>query len=491
MNARTIRESSIFDESVSLDEVQYFISGPISWSFYFVVFDDGTSKKFHFFGDKHFGRSDNCESLGDKFKCSSVSSPSRSKYCYDIVYFLENVFEKAEKSNTVVDLFLEVPYLRSSEEKIIYKSRDVGYLQDVQEHFSDCFSYEKTNCKFKNTRFHYVDIRSTTKFFSNEKQSFFVVLVHNPLLELKSILENTKKLLSESFTEAQLDSRIQSYFQIISKNIKFLFDDGFIYKTFDLFLEPGFMNNIEKFLNTYEKRVGVSLVEKYSLVDSIVAAFGKRYPKKTSSYESIIYVQISELQKDNIFINGKNIAFLIKDFLVEKFRMIIKENIKILKDFWENFIFVFEKGGDLGFSINFLNVSMSDFDEFFNLLNYLFMDAYTLPRMFRKYSSKNEKSSSYSITFAGDLHIQTYQEFFESYLLSLPVVNKEGNPERCIYDKNMELYTDINLAMKDIPKKLPPRAFTIKRKPSSSTKSSKYQKSLKTEEELSSSEEES
>jgi hypothetical protein len=133
-----------------IDEVFHFISGPVSWSFYFVEFDDGTFKRFHFFGDKHSSRSDNCESMytNDKFKCSTVSSPNNSKYCYYIVYFLEKVFEKAEKDNTVVDLFLEIPYLCSMEEKFILH-QDTGYIRDVHNHFYDCFTFEKTNCKFK------------------------------------------------------------------------------------------------------------------------------------------------------------------------------------------------------------------------------------------------------------------------------------------------------------------------------------------------------
>jgi hypothetical protein len=380
----------------------------------------------------------------------------------------------------VVDLFLEVPYLRSSEDKIIFK-RNVGYLQDVQEHFSECFSYEKTNCKFKNTRFHYVDIRATTKFLSNEKQSFLVVLLYNPILELKNILENTKTI-----NEARSDPRIRSYVEIISRSIKFLLDNGNIYESFNLFLEPGFRDNVKKFLTSYEKITGASFDTKDALIDSIISGFGKRYPKKSSSYESIIYVQLEELRKDNVFVNGKNIASLIKDFLIKKFRILVEKNVDVLKRFWDDFLFVLRRS-ELGFSTNFLNVSlMTEFDVFFTLTTYLIMDAYTLPRMFRKYSTSGGSSSSYSITFAGDLHIQTYQEFFESYLLSQPIANKEGNPERCIYDKNMQLYTDINFEMKDVSKE------KLKRSQSDiSQKRPKYQKSLKTEEELSSSEDES
>jgi heterodisulfide reductase subunit B len=64
--------------------------------------------------------------------------------------------------------------------------------------------------------------------------------------------------------------------------------------------------------------------------------------------------------------------------------------------------------------------------------------------MFRKYSSKKSNLSNYSITYAGNYHIKIYNTFFKQVLKLKPIVEKEGDPLRCIYEKDAGKYINLS-----------------------------------------------
>lgn len=92
-----------------------YISGPINW-FYFKgkVGEIGPEKSYHFFGDAHFSKKNNCEDAPYNQTCTKIQpdliAAPPSKQCYDITYLLKSIFEKAVADKTYTDFYLEFPY---------------------------------------------------------------------------------------------------------------------------------------------------------------------------------------------------------------------------------------------------------------------------------------------------------------------------------------------------------------------------------------------
>jgi hypothetical protein len=438
-----------------------YISGPVSWSFYSVLFDDKTYKNFHFFGDRHLGRDKTCESKG--LDCASVLFPGKGQKCFDITYLLKYIFERAEKTKTIVDFFLEVPYVQSREEESFkFTDKEIGYIEDILSYFSDCFQYEKSKCKFKYTRFHYIDIRPA---YENKiiryKPTWTNIFILEPFQILFLNMEDYLKKDTLENKEAILNQ-----IKVIYNNIIFLFDN--IQKCFEAFLNPNFKESVEEIFYEYNN---TSFNFKKDQIDyftnNMLKYFGKSYPKKlpptelsvgklppTESSvgklpptESIIYVQLEELKKDNLLVNGENISDLIKNYLIQIFEEEIQINHNKIVYIWETLNS--QKSKDFkDYAKNTLKileeVLMPKLNEYVILVDSIIMDAYTLPRMFRKYSSKKSNLSNYSITYAGNYHIKIYNRFFEQVLKLKPIVEKEGDPLRCIYEKDAGKYINLS-----------------------------------------------
>ena len=72
----------------------------------------------------------------------------------ELKYFIEQIIQSTSKK---IDFFLEYGYIAKDEEKRPeYKD---NYLNDIGKYFKDCLTVKKTNCRFKNLRIHYADIR--------------------------------------------------------------------------------------------------------------------------------------------------------------------------------------------------------------------------------------------------------------------------------------------------------------------------------------------
>lgn len=80
---------------VSLDEREY-ISGPVSL-YYFQY----AGRNFYFFGDVHEDRAFSCPHVGVNLNLYDIS-----KKCFDIIYLLETIFERAKlRGFTLISLW--------------------------------------------------------------------------------------------------------------------------------------------------------------------------------------------------------------------------------------------------------------------------------------------------------------------------------------------------------------------------------------------------
>lgn len=117
-----------------------FISGPTS-----IAIITYQNIKFFLCGDRHFSTEGSCP----------------SDIYYDIDDFIDIVIENASIEDKYVDIYLESPFpnkRRTQKENI--PRRQKYFLGNTIERYSDCL-YNKIECKYKNARFHYVDIRLT------------------------------------------------------------------------------------------------------------------------------------------------------------------------------------------------------------------------------------------------------------------------------------------------------------------------------------------
>lgn len=100
------------------------------------------NKHIYIFGEYH----------GRKSKCINKKGETTVQFIIDNINY---------NKNKLIDFYLELPYIDKSKLKIERKDLSPGNLKDFFKHYKNCFEVVKTNCKQKNVRFHYTDIRTT------------------------------------------------------------------------------------------------------------------------------------------------------------------------------------------------------------------------------------------------------------------------------------------------------------------------------------------
>jgi hypothetical protein len=122
--------------------------------------------------------------LGDKHviapKCGGHPAHNHQDIT-DIDVWLSKLFDKnesRENNNNPIDFILEAHYLtdNNDEPHPIASAIDSGlpienYIYKILHRFKDCFTYQKNNCIYRNTRFHSTDIRL---YEENERFSMFL-----------------------------------------------------------------------------------------------------------------------------------------------------------------------------------------------------------------------------------------------------------------------------------------------------------------------------
>ena len=94
---------------------------------------------------------------------------------------IDELLKMTIKDNTdkLMDFYFEAVYRNKYDTKV-YNYKD-SFMSDAFKAFENCFEVSKTNCKYKNVRFHYVDIRGSTDILLN---------IDNLQSQIKSIRQN-------------------------------------------------------------------------------------------------------------------------------------------------------------------------------------------------------------------------------------------------------------------------------------------------------------
>jgi hypothetical protein len=411
-----------------------YISGPVSWSYF-----EFNGKRFHFFGDEHGSIDGNCESLN--INCTDRATTD----CFDIVFLLENVFQD---KNKFIDLFIELPYLSSDQElNIDLNDRREGYIKNITQRFHKCFQRNKDLCPYQNVRFHYVDIRQDLNIPGG------LGTIYNYLMSLWTEVENRfLNLLLEH--NPIINKELIDQMKFINSLVQILFDryPNFHRELFYDILTQSSVSYIQRMKSFYEEHLA-------SLNSSVLKEIFLEHPKRRIKNGNIhlIRKQLEELKKDNLELKGKNIADSISNFIWKEYDQ-LEMNIK---EPWNQFYKIFlqttgalqdinqNKSSDdivkkleifqiIGDTLNHMEVYRETMeDKKFNLVraDMLWMDVYTLTRMFRNYSSsKSPIESNIVITYTGELHRMNFAKFFQHVLQVNPVFEERGMSQarRCI-----------------------------------------------------------
>jgi hypothetical protein len=435
------------------ENLQY-ISGPISW-YYFEL----DNRKFHFFGDSHFSKEGNCESK--QIVCSSFSDNNPKSDCYDIVYLLDTIFLNAEVNHHLVDFFLEVPYLQDEQTIDIDIVRQDDYISSTVSHFIDCFQKDKKRCRFRNTRFHYADVRQSIN------QGLSTINMY-----LGSQMQKLLKLFGKYVSNTNI-SQIEDIKLKILRSVEWLnfLINKLFYKNNDKSLFRRYFASqfsseyIQELDSIYESLISGIDEEKYQKeIKSLQTVFerlkklSKPFPKRTSGTRlHVTKIQLEELKKDmekNPSIYPNHLPKLIEDYIISKSN---QEDITFIKKSWKKYYDPI---------VEILNSKSESYqlDKIFSLNNQLpgiygtiiklealLMDAYTLTRMFRTYTSSQKPTpfADMTITYTGALHTKHYYEFFTEVLKIKPTASLKPYTEskrssydqkRCLKDEKFSEY---------------------------------------------------
>ena len=174
-----------------------------------------------------------------------------------------------------------------------------------------------------------------------------------------------------------------------------------------------------------------------------------------------VRAQLEGLKRDNVIFRGHNLADVIVDFILKEYAM---TDLIQVYSLWRTFYTkVFQSFLNIRNQATF-QTAISEFEKFEPLLqkgadlvktDALLMDAYTLARMFRKFTTSQHERPTHNpsdlvITYTGALHTETYAKFFTEVLQIRPV-DFRSNPisqtsrelqeiSRCLHDDNFSRY---------------------------------------------------
>jgi len=277
-----------------IDEIS--IEGPTTFDEYIIPV---LSKHIYLFGDNH---------SNNKICKNSDIKP------IPFEQFLENIFIK--NPDKIMDFYIEHPFIS----KKIYTYEFVGansdndwYITRIQKYFKLCLTVDKSKCKYKNVRFHYVDIRNINELITkihllyidisnfnanSDKQEWInklLPLIKKDIITVYNMLSNID--IEELFRETKIQKQ---FYNITNKNYK----DWFIkYYTlqFDM-VKKNLLKNMKtmmsydgiknKFLTTWLLELPGVLMDAYT-IGRIFRSFEDGSPKN-------IIIYVGEWHIDNI-----------------------------------------------------------------------------------------------------------------------------------------------------------------------------------------------
>lgn len=140
-----------------------------------------------------------------------------------------------DNSDKLLDFYFEAVYRNKYDTKV-YDYKD-SFMSDAFKAFENCFEVSKTNCKYKNVRFHYVDIRGSTDILlniDNLQNQLRYMYIDSDLKYLNTVKTLTRYLLDELpelkilFVEAKIMKQINNIRDrfIYEELYRFLLDEG-------------------------------------------------------------------------------------------------------------------------------------------------------------------------------------------------------------------------------------------------------------------------
>jgi hypothetical protein len=382
------------------------IIGPLTGSIYY-------SKEFnlliYMFGDRHEHR-EKCKTYTNAIKIQD--------FIEQTINYNDDGIQKTE-----IDLFIEAGYIK---EHPRLKGTECPLL-DVRNKFQDCLEFSKTQCKYPNTRFHYVDMREFIQLHgvTNSKilklQALFVVSFY-----ILKLFENTshKHLNDETFLK---------YITNI-KNI----------------LEKNYIPSLNDLTNTdYFKDISKEIIKITKICKQRDNVKNKRILSVLDSHYSYYFI-------NNNFINWRNLLLIlenIKSFL--HYIDVIPLNLIQLKEYIQK--------------LN-QHENLTEIKKMFEFYSKI-MDFYLLYRLFREYSansmSTNNNKAKNVIIVAGDIHITFYKEIFNDLKFDSITISQFGrqclditNIYQPLFGENTRQYYKLNvdsLNIKLLPYKIPSR----------------------------------
>lgn len=297
---------------------------------------------------------------------------------YDVVQLLKDVSDEFEKDKTeFLDIFLESPLTKRSllEYGRIEKAQ-TNYIYRIESEFSDCFSVDKTNCRYKYVRFHYVDIRSLTPFIS-----MFTGITMYPIIRYLGIIYDRIMNHEESYSSIMrydengdvVFSEVEEPLPPSVKELETMFEKVSVENKAYSF----------KFANKFVDAMNILFDIFLRLINAELRRYNNQVVKDIilSEYEKYL----SEVRK---IINEPNFKIKVKKFI---------EKNKVHLDDLEN-----ELERDIRSDLNEMYGGNLYAVQIFFIRA---MDLYTLARMFGKGYDKNV------IIYSGDTHAQYYNIF--------------------------------------------------------------------------------
>lgn len=414
---------------ISGGETNAKISGPISAN---VGEKDGV--KYILFGDVHFSLHEKTckEECKDIINVNSnmmmLSNPGNSN-CWYVTRLIHDIIEKHK--NKYVDVYLEFPFIpkdgyfptKGEIESVVGK---LGWIYKVFYDFYGCF--RKDNCRYKNARFHYVDPRLR---FAHSKQNITGqggMNVESTSIdsEISDYIEISINMLAENiFNNVRskinviewLDQAMKMFYTggtTMTGRIPSLSENLFkLHLTSDNFIEDSLVE-INKHLSRNDNRLIRELIKKFIDTSMLVERRGKTMHRVRAQLEALEMEGKSELARKIVsFSMRKYNEFANKDVILGLWGRIMKV--------YKNFIN--PKTREFGDEFKTLSEIQKEYEKSFGGLataevtsTALLMDVYLLARMFRTFPNTNHTNSSIRIIYAGDAHIDTYNEFLSSAL---------------------------------------------------------------------------
>jgi hypothetical protein len=421
---------------VVLEKDMHYLSGPVSFSSY-----SFNGRTFNFLGDHHYSKSGTCDELYPTI-CSKKTTSSGQ--CFDLLDLLKNTFQNAKQQDKHIDFYLELPFRSKlggeNMTELIMKMSSLsahehgGYIIDLNYIFKECFTPDKKGCPYSpNVRFHYSDIRQL-KSAQTDIISIGIYMATTRLIQCFKYFATVLQIRSMSKFDSSLNltvpTPIDNYIQLTHILMNKLYNKGQtlrgdkediskdIFKAhFDSDDFPTKLHTILDGLLAPNRAYIGSHDDILMVTDMLKGFYSTRGGKKMHK----VRAQLMALENDG---HG-DMATRIYEYLMNRYDNIDRTKMYIQ---WMRFYNVYENlkkpvsglkdDPYLTEAMTLLDNADQYLEETVRLVetDSLLMDAYILARMFRTYNDKTHRVSDTVIIYAGDAHIATYEDFFQSVL---------------------------------------------------------------------------